>query len=64
MDFTGIFGSMNLTDPSWDLFVLVTFLVGIYFYLFKYGKDGFRTNFRLRCAYCRYLQHTDNRHTP
>lgn len=30
---------MNLTDPSWDLFVLVTFLVGIYFYLFKYGKD-------------------------
>lgn len=38
MDFAGIFESMNLTRPSWDLLVLITFLVGIYFYLFRYGK--------------------------
>jgi|GEM_PF-1634521 hypothetical protein len=39
MDFSETFESMNLTSPSWDLFVLITFLVGIYFYLFRYGKD-------------------------
>jgi hypothetical protein len=39
MDFAGIFEGINLTSPSWDLFVLITFLFGIYFYLFRYGKD-------------------------
>ncbi len=39
MDFAKIFGGISLTNPSWDLFVLLTFLAGIYLYLFRYGKD-------------------------
>ena len=49
MDFAKVIGSISLTNPSWDLFVLVTFLVGIYFYLFKYGKD--RAFLVLICSY-------------
>lgn len=39
MDFARIVSSISLTNPSWDLFVLLAFLVGVYFYLFRYGKD-------------------------
>lgn len=39
MDFAQVISSISLTNPSWDLFVLVAFLVGIYFYMFRWGKD-------------------------
>lgn len=39
MDFVSVLGSISLTNPSWDLFVLVAFLAGIYLYVFRYGKD-------------------------
>jgi len=39
MDFVSVLGSVSLTNPSWDLFVLIAFLAGIYLYVFRYGKD-------------------------
>ncbi|MFA7169767.1 MAG: hypothetical protein WC178_02845 [Candidatus Paceibacterota bacterium] len=39
MDFQNIFGSIEFTTLSWDLFVIVVFIVGIGFYLFRFGKD-------------------------
>ncbi|MDD3007031.1 MAG: hypothetical protein PHX30_05660 [Candidatus Pacebacteria bacterium] len=49
MDFDKIVSSISLTNPSWDLLVLLTFVVGIYFYLFRYGKD--RAFLVLLCSY-------------
>lgn len=49
MDFTQAIGSISLTNPSWDLFVLVAFLVGIYFYMFRWGKD--KAFMALVCSY-------------
>jgi hypothetical protein len=39
MDFVGVIRSINLTDPSWDLLVLAVFAVGIYLFIFRWGKD-------------------------
>lgn len=39
MDFQNVLSSINLTTPSWDLFVLIIFAVGIGFYLLSLGKD-------------------------
>lgn len=39
MDFLKVISSINLANPSWDVFVLITFAVGVYFYLFRWGKD-------------------------
>lgn len=39
MDFAKVFGSISLTNPSWDLFVLVIFLSGVYLFMFRYGKN-------------------------
>lgn len=39
MDFQSVIKSVSLTNPSWDLFVLVTFAVVICAYLFRFGKD-------------------------
>jgi hypothetical protein len=49
MDFTAALKSVSFTSPSWDLFVLVLFLVGIYLYIFRWGKD--RTFVILLAAY-------------
>jgi hypothetical protein len=37
MDFQNVVHSINLTNPSWDLFVLLAFVVGIGFYLMRGG---------------------------
>jgi hypothetical protein len=39
MDFVQVVRSINLTDPSWDLLVLVVFVVGVYLHVFRWGKD-------------------------
>lgn len=39
MDLQNIFNSLNLTTPSWDLLVLFVFLVGLFLYVFKLGRD-------------------------
>jgi hypothetical protein len=49
MNFVSVLRSVNVTNPSWDLLVLVAFVVGIYLYIFRWGKD--RTFIVLLCAY-------------
>lgn len=39
MDFVNVVRSINLTDPSWDLAVFAVFAVGVYLYVFRWGKD-------------------------
>jgi len=39
MDFMTVVRSINLTDPSWDLLVFAVFAVGVYLYVFRWGKD-------------------------
>lgn len=39
MDSQNIFSGLSLSTPSWDLLILVVFLVGISVYIFKLGRD-------------------------
>lgn len=39
MDSQNIFSGLSLSTPSWDLLILVVFLVGIFVYIFKLGRD-------------------------
>lgn len=39
MDFQNILNGVNFTTPSWDLFVLIVFVVGLFFYMLSLGRD-------------------------